>query len=167
MKQNNLIIGSKPHFYDADPVLLSGVKGLKPDKKKHDIEADFELVILLSMIFILIMLSFCNFNSVCRCSSKSSTTTTIEYGHGGCRRVSSNERPTQINSASFLGRRRSKFAHRIRILVQSITYVSLIVIGIFNINPDTIIFICYSKRKTLNNFYKMDKFSCWLDWYTC
>lgn len=41
------MIGSKPHFYDADPVLLTKLKGLAPDKQKHELEADFELVNLL------------------------------------------------------------------------------------------------------------------------
>lgn len=38
------LIASKPHFYDADPSLLLGVKGLEPDKEIHDTHADFDLV---------------------------------------------------------------------------------------------------------------------------
>lgn len=40
------LIASKPHFYDADPSLLSAVKGLEPDKEKHDTHADFDLVVI-------------------------------------------------------------------------------------------------------------------------
>lgn len=38
------LIGSKPHYYDADPILHTMVKGLEPNKEKHDTHADFDLV---------------------------------------------------------------------------------------------------------------------------
>ncbi|XP_053671092.1 sensory neuron membrane protein 1 [Anopheles nili] len=37
------IIGSKPHFYGADPKLVQDVDGLNPDKDAHDVYIHFEL----------------------------------------------------------------------------------------------------------------------------
>ncbi|XP_063708642.1 sensory neuron membrane protein 1-like [Culicoides brevitarsis] len=37
------LIGSKPHFYGGDPILFQMVKGLTPNKEKHDTFADFDL----------------------------------------------------------------------------------------------------------------------------
>lgn len=34
--------GSKPHFLDADPVLLQSVEGLNPNRSAHDIIVNFE-----------------------------------------------------------------------------------------------------------------------------
>lgn len=36
--------GSKPHFLDADPQLLTQVEGLHPNKSIHDIFVNFEAV---------------------------------------------------------------------------------------------------------------------------
>lgn len=38
------MIASLPHFYKADPDLLTHVEGLQPDEKKHNIFIDFEIV---------------------------------------------------------------------------------------------------------------------------
>jgi hypothetical protein len=35
---------SKPHFLEADPILLQQVEGLKPDKLKHELKLEFEMV---------------------------------------------------------------------------------------------------------------------------
>lgn len=35
---------SKPHFLEADPILLKQVEGLKPDKQKHELKLEFEMV---------------------------------------------------------------------------------------------------------------------------
>jgi hypothetical protein len=35
---------SFPHFFDADPILLDQVEGMKPDKKKHQFFMAFEPV---------------------------------------------------------------------------------------------------------------------------
>ncbi|XP_058451194.1 sensory neuron membrane protein 1 [Malaya genurostris] len=37
------LIGSKPHFIDADPQLLRDVDGLEPDEEKHNVRIYFEL----------------------------------------------------------------------------------------------------------------------------
>lgn len=38
------LIGSKPHFYDADNNIFEQVHGLGPNEEKHDIRIDFDLV---------------------------------------------------------------------------------------------------------------------------
>lgn len=40
------MFGSMPHFYDADPWLLSNIDGLNPNKEEHAIFMHFELVIV-------------------------------------------------------------------------------------------------------------------------
>lgn len=39
------IIGSSPHFLDADPTLLDKVNGLKPNASQHEVFIHFEIVI--------------------------------------------------------------------------------------------------------------------------
>ena len=38
------LVTSKPHFLDADPQLLKDVDGLKPEKQKHELMLQFEMV---------------------------------------------------------------------------------------------------------------------------
>lgn len=45
---------SKPHFLGADPQLLKDVDGLKPDKQKHELMLQFEMVNYIKIITIYI-----------------------------------------------------------------------------------------------------------------
>lgn len=38
------IVASMPHFYDADPMYVNGVRGLHPNEEDHGIVLVFELV---------------------------------------------------------------------------------------------------------------------------
>lgn len=38
------MIASQPHFYDSDPSLVYSVNGLSPDKEKHSVQIDFEIL---------------------------------------------------------------------------------------------------------------------------
>lgn len=38
------LVTSKPHFLEADPELLKNVDGLKPEKQKHQLKLQYEMV---------------------------------------------------------------------------------------------------------------------------
>lgn len=44
MCTNAPLIASRPHFYNADPILRRNIKGMNPSKEKHDVIVDFHMV---------------------------------------------------------------------------------------------------------------------------